>query len=106
MLKERLVGKYFGVLNLFYTWIEKRRLHREILTSKGRPRIFLFSNPIHSNLGDQAQTYCILEWFRKYYPSHKVICIPKEVENEKILQAVREDLTNKEIGRASCRERV
>ena len=39
-----------------------------------KPCVFLFGVPFHSNLGDQAQTYCILEWIRKYLPKYQV-CI-------------------------------
>lgn len=39
-----------------------------------KPCVFLFGVPYHSNLGDQAQTYCILEWIRRYMPGYQV-CI-------------------------------
>lgn len=32
--------------------------------------IFLFGSPIHSNLGDQAQSYCIYKWFLYNYPDY------------------------------------
>lgn len=37
-----------------------------------RPKrlIFLFGSPGHSNLGDQAQTYCIEAWLKKNYPNY------------------------------------
>ena len=34
--------------------------------------IFVFGAPFHSNLGDQAQTYCIYEWCRLNYPDYKI----------------------------------
>lgn len=36
------------------------------------PFIFLFGVPYHSNLGDQAQTYCIEAWIRKYMPHYGI----------------------------------
>ena len=39
-----------------------------------RPCVFLFGVPFHSNLGDQAQTYCILNWIETYLPKYQV-CI-------------------------------
>lgn len=41
---------------------------------KRRPCVFLFGVPFHSNLGDQAQTYCILNWIETYLPKYQV-CI-------------------------------
>lgn len=96
MFTARLVGKYLSVLNSIYVRIERIRLLRQIGLSKGRARIFLFSNPIHSNLGDQAQTFCILEWFRKYYPDYHTICFSQEVTTDRVLQLVRADLNTKD----------
>lgn len=39
-----------------------------------RPCVFLFGVPFHSNLGDQAQTYCLLKWIENYLPRYRV-CI-------------------------------
>lgn len=32
--------------------------------------------PIHKNLGDYAQYYCIINWIRKHYPNYKLFEIP------------------------------
>ena len=39
-----------------------------------RPRrmIYVFGAPGHSNLGDQAQTYCIEKWLRQNYPEYGI----------------------------------
>lgn len=39
-----------------------------------KPVVFLFGAPFHSNLGDQAQTYCIIEWIKNYLSKYQV-CI-------------------------------
>ena len=44
----------------------------QLLTKKEKT-IFLFGCPIHPNLGDHAQTYCILKWFNINYPDYDVI---------------------------------
>ena len=36
------------------------------------PFVFLFGVPYHSNLGDQAQTYCIEAWIRKHMPHYGI----------------------------------
>ena len=43
------------------------------LVKPGRkPCVFLFGVPFHSNLGDQAQTYCLLKWIEEYLPRYQV----------------------------------
>ena len=39
-----------------------------------RPKhmIYLFGSPGHSNMGDQAQTYCITKWLEHNYPSYGI----------------------------------
>jgi exopolysaccharide biosynthesis predicted pyruvyltransferase EpsI len=34
--------------------------------------IFLFGYPIHPNMGDQAQAYCIEKWLKTNYPDYKL----------------------------------
>lgn len=36
---------------------------------------FIIGAPYHSNMGDQAQTECTIQWCNKNYPNHKVIVI-------------------------------
>ena len=38
-----------------------------------RKAVYLFGFPIHSNLGDQAQAYCIIKWLSENYPQHAII---------------------------------
>ena len=44
----------------------------KIFSRKGSPTVWLFGSPNHSNLGDQAQTYCIEQWAKANYPNHDV----------------------------------
>lgn len=47
-------------------------LARRVMAQRGRPTVWLFGSPNHSNLGDQAQTYCIVQWAKANYPTHDV----------------------------------
>lgn len=40
---------------------------------KSKHRAFLFGTPCHSNMGDQAQTYCTKLWIERNYPGYDVI---------------------------------
>lgn len=41
-------------------------------------KIFLFGIPNHTNLGDNAQTYCILKWCETNYPGYTVFAYTSE----------------------------
>lgn len=42
------------------------------LRKNGRKRIFFLGCPNHVNMGDQAQTYCTLSWFKRFEPEYQV----------------------------------
>lgn len=44
----------------------------KICISRRAKMIYLFGSPIHSNLGDQAQTYCLEKWFLRNYPEYGI----------------------------------
>lgn len=52
--------------------LRRYRKYAHLYAPFRRPCVFLFGVPHHSNLGDQAQTYCILEWIRRYLPRYQV----------------------------------
>ena len=42
------------------------------LYKKNEKNIVLFGSPHHCNMGDQAQTYCILDWLKKNYSDYQI----------------------------------
>jgi len=84
-------------LNNLYVKSEKRILYRRVKNNKSKKNIYLFSNPIHSNLGDQAQTYCILSWFNEHFPDYNVICAPKITTTEKTLKLIFKNLAKEDL---------
>ena len=42
----------------------------------GKEKILYVGIPLHSNLGDQAQYYCITEWIKENYPDREIIELP------------------------------
>lgn len=39
---------------------------------KNKSNIYILGAPFHSNMGDQAQTYCSIKWIEKNYPGYKI----------------------------------
>ena len=75
----------------------KRCLYQEVERNKGEKVVYLFSNPTHSNLGDQAQTVCILRWFATNFSQHKVICVPMDFATPKLLNLIETRLRSEDI---------
>jgi len=79
------------IIDTLFVKREQSRLIKQIQSNCDKT-IYLFSNPIHSNLGDQAQTYCILQWFKENYSAYKVICAPKRSTPIETLKLIHEKL--------------
>lgn len=43
--------------------------------------VIVFGAPSHSNMGDQAQSYCIEQWFTRYYPEKRVVIFETDFFN-------------------------
>lgn len=70
-------------------WKECISLFKTILKYRKHPIIYLFGSPRHSNMGDQAQTYCIIRWANLNYPNHKVIILNYYISIEFILNIIK-----------------
>jgi exopolysaccharide biosynthesis predicted pyruvyltransferase EpsI len=70
--------RFFRELPFLAEDLEKsRNLKNEITLSRSAAqRIWYFAVPLHSNLGDQAQSICIREWLTNYFPNAAVLEIP------------------------------
>jgi exopolysaccharide biosynthesis predicted pyruvyltransferase EpsI len=75
---EHLVrNQLYRACNSFYIKIYFNiKLLLLVLNPFVRRKAFVFGCPQHSNMGDQAQTYCITNWINENYPKHKVVLIP------------------------------
>lgn len=51
--------------------------------SKSEKKIWYFGVPTHSNLGDQAQKYCITKWIEANYYGYRIIKISSDAFNYK-----------------------
>lgn len=89
---KRIVRKIHSIIDKSYLFFERKIIYKEIQNNFEQNKIFLFSNPIHSNLGDQAQTYCILKVFEEHYPHHHVICVPKALGSDKMLSLIKDKI--------------
>ena len=72
----------------------KRRLkilfvYSRISLFRNSKMIFLFGSPYHSNMGDQAQTVCILKWLNKNYPDYSVLVFRLPDSNDSLLAYIR-----------------
>lgn len=56
-------------------------------------RIYLFGSPNQVNLGDQAQTYCIVKWLNRNFPNHEVFVFTYYTITNKVLSTIRKTIT-------------
>lgn len=66
------------------------------LNKSNTPRIFLFSVPIHDNLGDQAITYSELDFLKLNVPNYEVVVIYEDFYKEAVSK-VKKVITKKDI---------
>ncbi len=78
------IGKYSGMY--------KEYLSQKKSIKQSKPTIFLFGTPFHSNMGDQAQTYCIIRWLKQNYPEHKVVTFFLRNSTNRILSYIRKTI--------------
>lgn len=71
MLLKRIARKFLnGVSFLKYS----HKIGNSLKNTKGRKTV-IWGSPSHTNLGDQAQTFCIEKWVRKYLEGYTPITI-------------------------------
>lgn len=95
---SELLGKLFCRINR-----ESERVCRKVeatayLLFKGRRKtIYLFGCPIHSNMGDQAQTYCIVQWLKNNYDNYKILELSRDVSSAFFLKLLRRTIGKEDL---------
>lgn len=78
-------------------FMKKTRIFRFKTQEK---RILYFGVPMHPNLGDQAQKYCIRNWIRENYPDYEILEIPTRIvvdERFKFINILKKNVSKKDI---------
>ena len=90
---KRIKNKYNYLMDRKYFDSQRKINIDKIEDYKGCKKIVIFSVPVHSNIGDQAQYFCWLNLFRRYYPEYKVIGLPARTTNDEMLERLKSTLT-------------
>lgn len=43
-----------------------------MIFARSKKMVFIFGSPYHSNMGDQAQSYCLHKWYKENYPEYEI----------------------------------
>lgn len=70
---------------------------KSFLRKSRPPFVFLFGSPFHSNLGDQAQTHCILGWIKQHLPRHEVFISTYMNSSAAVLKLIRQHIRKNDI---------
>ena len=84
------------LLKILYKKIELFFLLLKI-SSSNQKTIYLFGCPVHVNLGDQAQTICIIKWLNKNYPDHRIIQLNFITSTDYILNKISQKLSSDDL---------
>ncbi len=86
------MASYFDHIRNFIYYKRKQFIR----IGKG-PKVFFLGIPIHNNLGDKAQEYCIRKWIANNFPNHTVIELPSRNIYDPMFSVMKS--LNKHIGR-------
>ena len=74
------------ISNIPTTIREYKRLKKKLKSVQDqKDKILYVGIPLHPNLGDQAQYYCILNWIEQNYPNRNIIELPDCIVNSNFL---------------------
>lgn len=71
-----------------YFWYKRIIILIKLLLPR-KNTVYLFGCPIHANIGDQAQTYCIEKWLQVNYPDYSVIKLDWSISYPLVLSLIR-----------------
>lgn len=94
---KRVIDKKKLMFDSIYIWKEKRKLHKFLLDNTKNKKIYFFSVPKHSNLGDQAQYFCWLRLLKEWYPDHEIVSIPEVYRRFDTLRIIHERITPNDL---------
>lgn len=78
---------YYWIYNLYY-WQEIKKVRND-LSNNSKNIIYLFGVPTHPNIGDQAQTYCIINILKQHYPDYEIKQLTRRTLDNEMLKQIR-----------------
>lgn len=78
-------------------FLAERALISLIKQKQHHPKAYVFGSPGHSNMGDQAQTYCIEKWINTNYKEHQVIIFTYQTATDKVIKAIRTNIGSNDL---------
>lgn len=78
----------------------KKNLNILSKINKNDKKIYYCGRPIHSNLGDQAQAYCILKWINQNFSDYKIIELYSRAivkGKDKLIPAINSNINSKDL---------
>ena len=70
-------------------YLTKIKVCLKIIFFRDRKMVFLLGSPYHPNMGDHAQTYCILEWYKKNFPEYGILILRSTEASPLVIKILR-----------------
>ena len=93
---EKVQKKINGILIRISRIDAKIEILYRLIFLKGK-NIFLFGYPIHPNMGDQAQAYCIEKWLKANYPDYNLFTFNWNTSFPFALKLLRKKIDKKDL---------
>jgi|WetSurMetagenome_2_1015567.scaffolds.fasta_scaffold49494_3 exopolysaccharide biosynthesis predicted pyruvyltransferase EpsI len=72
-------------------------LYNKIYSLRNSKKAFIFGAPMHINMGDQAQTYCIERWIHMNYPEYHILTIVIPHTTNKLIAFINKIIKNNDL---------
>lgn len=83
-LLKQIYKPVHGIREIPHTIKLYKKAFKKISTfSLIEKKVWFIGIPLHPNLGDQAQYYCILNWLSVYYKDYTIVEIPDQIVNSR-----------------------
>jgi exopolysaccharide biosynthesis predicted pyruvyltransferase EpsI len=88
-IKNKLISLVKMNLSRAVLYFEIMSIIISLIFREKKKMIYLFGSPYHSNLGDQAQTYCIQYWCKEHFPEYGLFIFSLRVSKNIVLNTLR-----------------
>lgn len=95
---NRFVRSAYGIVrNKYDLYWDEKKIINIISLSKNRKTVFIFGSPGHSNMGDQAQMYCIQKWINQNFEEYQCVFFTLRTSTDKVIRHLRKQINSDDL---------
>ena len=95
---NRFVRSAYGIVrNKYDLYWDEKKIINIISLSKNRKTVSIFGSPGHSNMGDQAQMYCIQKWINQNFEEYQCVFFTLRTSTDKVIRHLRKQINSDDL---------